>query len=297
MPQNKMTLYNDNMNVEVLIIPDVHGRTFWKDAIVRFPKEKFPNLQIVFLGDYLDPYTGYEEITKEQAFENFKEILALDDERINLLIGNHDWHYFVNIDTCRIDHAREREIEKIFIDNISRFRLHKVIELDGCKYLFSHAGITQKWLNDVTAMASQEVNEWNPGEHGTSNYVDPKTDEDYKWIVEISKIKDTYNFELLEKCLQNYADSFYTGPISMISRDRGGWYPHGSLIWADVHEHLYNEDLQGYYQIFGHTMTFPNGNQYDAAISPAGHCWSMLDASQAFVMDIEGNVKSIEELD
>lgn len=35
---------------DCLIIPDVHGRDFWKDAANRFPGN------IVFLGDYLDPY-------------------------------------------------------------------------------------------------------------------------------------------------------------------------------------------------------------------------------------------------
>lgn len=284
-------------NKQILIIPDVHGRTFWKKAINKFPKNEFPNMEIIFLGDYLDPYTGYEDINKEQAYENFKEILevAQNDERITLLIGNHDWHYFVNLDTCRIDRAHEREIERMFTENISRFRLHKVIELDDCKYLFSHAGITQKWLDDISMMAAQEYNRWNPGEPGTINYVDPEIDEDYKWIGELSKIKDTYNFELLEKCLQNYTNYFYTCPISMISRERGGWYPHGSLIWADVHEHINNE-LKEYYQIFGHTITFPTGPK-DYAISPNGKCWAMLDASQAFVIDTEGNIKPLEKIE
>ena len=144
-------------------------------------------------------------------------------------------------------------------------------------------------------MAVQEYNEWNPGEG--DNYVNPETDEKYIWIEKLSRINENKDFSLLEESLKKYNDPFYTWPISMISRERGGWYPHGSLIWADVHEHLYNEDLKGYYQIFGHTITYPNGNQYDAAISPNGHCWSMVDASQAFVLDIEGNIKSMNELD
>ena len=112
-------------NKQILIIPDVHGRTFWKEAINKFPKNEFPNMEIIFLGDYLDPYTGYEDINKEQAYDNFKEIIevAQNDERITLLIGNHDWHYFVYLDDCRIDKLRERNIEKIFIDNIQLFRL------------------------------------------------------------------------------------------------------------------------------------------------------------------------------
>lgn len=281
-------------NIEALIIPDVHGRTFWKDALNKFPIEQYPNLQIIFLGDYLDPYTGYEPITKEQAFENFKEILDVDDERITLLIGNHDWHYFVNLDTCRIDCAREKEIEQLFIKNISKFRLHKVIKLEGCKYLFTHAGITQKWLDNIAEIAAHEFNEWNPGDPSDTNYIDPQTDEDYKWIEKMSHINETYDFELLEKCLQNYDNYFYTCPISMISRDRGGWHPNGSLIWADVHEHIYSCDLKGHYQIFGHTMTYPN-SQKDFAISPNGKCWAMIDASQAFIMDSEGNIEPLEK--
>lgn len=277
---------------QILIIPDVHGRTFWKEAINKFPKQEYPNIQIIFLGDYLDPYP-FENISQEEAFDNFIEILNLSiiDNRITYLIGNHDWHYFVDLDNCRIDKARERDIEHMFKNNISKFRLTYTLELDGCKYLFSHAGVTQKWLNDVSAMAAQEYNEWNPGEPGTTNYVDPETDEDYKWIGELSQIKDTYNFELLEKCLQNYDNNFYTCPISMISRERGGWYPHGSCIWADIHEHLNQQPLEDYYQIFAHSLSYPNYQQFDYEINDN---WAMLDASQAFIIDQENNIKPIE---
>jgi hypothetical protein len=44
-----------------IIIPDVHGRDFWRPVI-----EKYINTDaiFIFLGDYLDPY-GYEEIEDE----------------------------------------------------------------------------------------------------------------------------------------------------------------------------------------------------------------------------------------
>ena len=38
---------------KVLIVPDVHGRKFWHKA-----KEMVAEVdQVVFLGDYLDPYS------------------------------------------------------------------------------------------------------------------------------------------------------------------------------------------------------------------------------------------------
>ena len=276
------------MKPEVLIFPDIHGRQFWKDAINKFPKDQYPNLKIIFLGDYLDPYVDYDGISKEDAFINFEEILDYinNDSRIIPLIGNHDWHYFVNLDTCRIDKAREKNIEHMFKDNITKFRLIYTLELNGYKYLFSHAGVTQKWLNDVASMASYEVNAWNPGEG--DNYVDPKTDEKFVWIEKLSHITETNDFSLFEECLQKYDDHFYSCPISMISRERGGMYPHGSCIWADIHEHLFDTDLEGYYQIFGHTYSYPSTKE--PCISQMGHSWAMLDCGKAFIMDTEGNI-------
>ena len=34
---------------KLIIIPDVHGRSFWRDAVVKYPHDEF-----IFLGDYLD---------------------------------------------------------------------------------------------------------------------------------------------------------------------------------------------------------------------------------------------------
>ena len=274
--------------VKVIIFPDIHGRTFWKEAVNRFPAELYPDVKIIFLGDYLDPYVEYDGISKEQAFDNFKEILeyANNDSRVNLLIGNHDWHYFVLLDKCRIDKAREREIENLFVENLSKFSLTKTIELDGCKYLFSHAGITNGWLNCVRSGAQYLIEHWNDG--GVDRNTDPK----YQWLLSLEDITKTHNMELFEQSLTNYNDTFYTGPISMISRERGGYEPYGSLIWADVYEHIiYGKDLKGYYQIFGHTYAYPSTDKY--IISPNGRSFAMLDCGKTFVLDNEGNIEEL----
>jgi predicted phosphodiesterase len=57
--------------MKTLIIPDVHGRTFWKKAI---EKHKDEVNKIIFLGDYLDPYP-WEGITRKEAIRNFQEII------------------------------------------------------------------------------------------------------------------------------------------------------------------------------------------------------------------------------
>ena len=55
---------------KILIIPDVHGRQFWKQAVASGEYDK-----VIFLGDYRDPYPD-EQIDEQMAKDNFKEILS-----------------------------------------------------------------------------------------------------------------------------------------------------------------------------------------------------------------------------
>lgn len=124
---------------KILIIPDSHGRQFWKKA-----KEVIDKVdKVVFLGDYLDPYEG---ISKEQALEEFKEIIKFKEEnkdKVILLLGNHCCAYCFDFgDASRYDYDNEFEIKKLFIENFDYFRLSYKID----NYLFSHAGITNDWL-------------------------------------------------------------------------------------------------------------------------------------------------------
>ena len=79
------------MGKELLIIPDVHGRGFWKEAVRGENYEK-----IIFLGDYADPY-DLEGIYDDMAIDNFESIIALKQQypdKVVLLLGNHDLHYY-----------------------------------------------------------------------------------------------------------------------------------------------------------------------------------------------------------
>lgn len=128
---------------KILIVPDVHGRVFWRKA-----KELINDVdKVIFLGDYLDPYP-YEEITREQAIEQFEDIVQFKKdhlEKVTLLLGNHDCAYCYNFGSAsRYDYENETLIKKLFNDNISLFELCKLID----NYLFSHAGITNYWLQE-----------------------------------------------------------------------------------------------------------------------------------------------------
>lgn len=138
---------------KILIIPDIHGRTFWNVA-----KEMTDSVdKVVFLGDYLDPYPE-ENITSDDALSEFCKILEFKDkypDKVVLLIGNHDMHYielkFGN--ASRMDKLRRDEIHQLFMDDIENFQLVYLLE---DKYLFSHAGVYQKWL-ELTGLHGEDL--------------------------------------------------------------------------------------------------------------------------------------------
>lgn len=126
---------------KILIVPDVHGRTFWRKA-----KERISEVdRVVFLGDYLDPYF-WEGISRIDAIDEFREIIEFKRENLDkvvLLLGNHDCAYCFDFGSAsRYDYENEFEIKAIFGANMDLFRLYHKED----KYLFSHAGITNYWL-------------------------------------------------------------------------------------------------------------------------------------------------------
>ncbi len=50
-------------NTRVILIPDLHGRMFWKEAVANADDAT----RIIFLGIYIYPYV-FEETTPEEAF-------------------------------------------------------------------------------------------------------------------------------------------------------------------------------------------------------------------------------------
>lgn len=201
----------------MIIIPDIHGRTFWKSAIEQKEKDE----KIIFLGDYLDHY-DYEKnsenelITPEKAIENFKEILNYkkNNNNIILLQGNHDYiHYNLNSFDCRKYYKYEEDINMLFKDNLKLFSIAHYEIFKNQPFLFTHAGVMQKWLNRVNQKFST-----------IENLV--------HWL-------NTNPWAALRMC----------GP------DRGGFDPVGSCLWVTVTEFdTNNYELPNIYQIFGHTQ-------------------------------------------
>ena len=230
-----------------IIIPDVHGRPFWRTAVKGQEGEK-----IIFLGDYVDPY-DWEGIFPGEAFKELKDIIEFKKEHpdnVALLLGNHDLGYLnPAICTCRRDSNRARKIKRTLEDNLELFDIVHIEEVDGAKVLLSHAGIAENWIKhrsllvgNLKGFQPERLNEMLHGD---------KSDQDKLFLA-----------------------------LSDISWFRGGPDKVGSPVWADVEEYLDGERLLGgYLHIFGHTLH--EGGPIN--IRDYGYC---LDCAQAFTLDL-----------
>ena len=233
----------------MIIIPDIHGRTFWKDAV----SKKDETEKVIFLGDYLEPYTSREGITHEDAYNNFLEIIEYKKQHMDdciLLLGNHDFACIDrNMISCRHDYFNEERNRNVFHDNMELFDIAHYIIIGDTKYVFTHSGIHKKWFDEIY-----------------------KTDSE----------KNTEMCTLLNTMFhRNYEDLIPY--LCMYSQYRGfSPYKLGSCVWADCREwaSLSDDDMfENVYQIFGHTLLME-----EPVITER---WANLDCRKAFRLDEE----------
>lgn len=224
-----------------ILVPDVHGRTFWK-KVIKYAKD----CQITFLGDYLDPYPQ-EGITKEDAIENFKEIIKFARENKNsvkLLLGNHDLTYFCdgryNVNANRIDYTNYKQICSLFNSNKDLFQLTDFFICSGgsFNYLLSHAGVSSCWIQDCIKEGFLEnLDCVKDGFLVSSEYI-------HADVIEMS--------ETLNK-LFNEGDPKFIKLLGNVGYERWGSSETGSIVWCDVRE-MDSFGYNGVGQIFGHTQ-------------------------------------------
>lgn len=237
----------------MIIIPDIHGRDFWKEAVREHEDE-----EIVFLGDYVDPYSDLEIIHPWDGLLSLRDVIEFKKahhDNVTLLLGNHELSYIYNsVAKCRHDDDNHNEIRQLIVDNMDLFEIAYEKRVWDKLFLFSHAGIIPTWL---------EQNEFVMGE-----------------------IKTGHEAEELNKL-------FHAGRLCQVLGDtssyRGGDKEVGSCIWADVDEHFEYEQspnakiYSDVYQIFGHTL------QHSEQPIITKH-FACLDCRHAFRLDENGEL-------
>ena len=251
------------MTKRILVLPDVHGRLFWKE-----PVQKYIDVvdRVVFLGDYLDPY-GDEggDYDAESIFENLKEIVELkrnNMDKVVLLKGNHDQHYASELFNelaggTRQDRNNWNRNHEFFKQNKDLFGIIHKEEVNGIPYIFSHAGVTLYWLKKVN---------------------------DNLWMLPDNKVSIA-DQDIIDRI--NMMDDEHEGQelLSVIGNSRS-WFGEktGGVLWADIEEHSIPDapdvyDLNHVFQVFGHTRLRKEGSMVE------GDNLAMIDSRQCFIID------------
>lgn len=238
----------------MIIIPDVHGRDFWKKPVEEFLGKE----HIIFLGDYMDPY-DYESCAPWEAFPQFQDITELKEkypDGVTLLLGNHDIHYLTEKGRGqRFDYIRGAQIKHFIIEHADSLQLTYTAEIGGKMFLFSHAGILSGWVEHNKKYLDE----------ATPNTIGPVLNE--MWA-------DRSSWPVLFSILAD------------VPKSRWGWAPFGSPTWSDVDDMRTDApEFPGYYQVFGHSQ-----QEYAPVIN---ECFACLDCRRAFRLTVEGQIKDI----
>ncbi len=256
------------MAKRILVVPDVHGRDFWKEPVLKY-KEQVD--RIVFLGDYLDPYPSEPiDHSPDSVYANFLEIMNLKQEnmeKVVLLKGNHDEHYSSHIFNriaggTRQDKVNWEKYHETFNRHAELFKIAHLETVNGMPYVFSHAGMTLYWIHKVNTSL------WKMADNRLS-IADPKV---------IERINE------LDTTPQGQEMLAVIGYSRTLFGERTG-----SVLWADIEEHSFTAPsaygLDKVFQVFGHTRL---RESHDSILSD--HL-AMIDSRQCFMIDEEREEK------
>ncbi len=199
--------------MQVLTIPDLHGKSFWKHA-VNDPQFSLAE-KVVFIGDYVDSY----DLSDEKIYANLIEIIAFRKnhaDKVELLLGNHDIHYlfYPNYRCSGFRPAMQHDLSKLFQENISIFKAAFQVNNN----LWSHAGVSNGWLeSNYQTLVANGLKNYNYGEV-------------------FNKILFSEQRDVLHQ----------------VSSVRGGMHRFGGITWADLTETI-SDPLKDFNQFVGHT--------------------------------------------
>ena len=252
------------MPKRILVIPDVHGESFWKEPVHKYIDQVD---KVVFLGDYLDPYLEEgKTYTPQGLFDNLMDIIDFkraNMEKVVLLKGNHDQHYANEIFrdlACgsRCDTINWGLYNAVFVRNQELFKLAHLEETNGIPYIFSHAGLTLYWINKVNSkiwkLADNKISVANPGIIARINALD-ESDEGQEMLAIIGRYRT------------------FLGAKS------------GSILWADIEEHAIPDAPKAYglnkvFQVVGHSrLDLCQGDMIEF------ENLALIDSQQCFIID------------
>ena len=129
--------------MKLVCIGDIHGLDLWKQIV----NQEQDADQFIFVGDYFDSF----EVPGLVQMQNFLDIIEFKKQSkvpVILLIGNHDYHYFPEVDDTNTS-GYQAKLAPSIKHLIGENREHLQMAYSVGKFLFTHAGVSSDWLDDT----------------------------------------------------------------------------------------------------------------------------------------------------
>jgi hypothetical protein len=224
---------NEKFMSNTIVIPDIHQNIYTLQDILNKPSVQDAE-EVVFLGDYFDSFEHDDLLDETIEFLNEN----IENDRYIFLIGNHDVHYFCDVqDYICSGFSKEKKntikkkLDPAFLHKKVRALYYKEFGNFPCSvakgYLFSHAGIHPKFLHPNFDILLKEG--------GAKEYF------------------ENYSFDIIESIVCNIPNL-----VLGAGYDRGGRQEHGGITWLDWYSFV---SISEFKQIVGHSrMTIPSWN-------------------------------------
>lgn len=200
--------------MKIVGIGDIHGMDIWKKIV----KKESEADKFIFLGDYFDTYLDIWPIDQLKNFEEIVKFKTENNNKAELLFGNHDFHYlpWINEHYSGFQSEMAFSFSEKLVPVFNEGLLKICFKYDD--YLFSHAGFTKTWCN---------------------------------YAIRKDSIDDSNDIEAINKLLieQPAVFKFRYGV-------RGDWYGDDITqgpLWVRPRS-LGGNSIDGYHQVIGHTI-------------------------------------------
>lgn len=203
--------------MKIATIGDIHGTTKFLECYKNI-QENDPDVdKIIVLGDWFDPYDDIDLDTMIERYNEFVKIWKSDDRIISIL-GNHDIAGYIIANDCTSRTIRFGKLAQKITDVIEPNLSESYLTYKVGDYMFSHAGVSQEWLNDISGFSK-------------GNYANDIINCKKGWTPD----------ELSDICM------FYPFDWSGC-----GEHARQSCVWIRPHALIYNA-IEGYHQVVAHT--------------------------------------------
>lgn len=147
--------------MKTLVLGDIHGQLIWMDIIQKENPDK-----VIFLGDYV---ASHDDIPYDQQLSNLEDILNYkkdNPDKVTLLRGNHDgqhlgyhWAQCSGWEPKVWQYMSESNFKERFL------RLTQWVKVDDdLGTIFSHAGVSQVWMDNSGIKDVHDINNLEPSE-------------------------------------------------------------------------------------------------------------------------------------